>query len=373
MKILHVTGMPYPTKLGGFEKWLIAAGKCAKDHGDELFISYYESIGNVPPYLKQICENGIQIILLKSDNDICDFCLTKGIEIVHFHFGFEGYRKIFSALKKNGIKEYLHLHCECYYFTSKEWKKKLLTRCRIFCHRLKTHFCQRYFTAILPCSDTVRKEYLQFYKWSSKRCQTLYLGISEYKYPEKDYRKNKIPSIICIAFHSPIKGVDVLLRSIAILHQKHISFTCMMIGGGNSESDGEDTARLLKLSKELKLDSIVTWVGITNNASRYLADGDVYCQPSRTEALSLSIAEAMQAGLPIVASNVGGIHELVHNNENGFLCKPDDPETLAMLLEQLLIDPSLRESMGEKSKEILADLNFTTSKSVNKLWELYCK
>ena len=78
---------------------------------------------------------------------------------------------------------------------------------------------------------------------------------------------------------------------------------------------------------------------------------DIYCQPSRSEALPLAIMEAGMAGLPIVGSRVGGIPEIVFDDLNGFLFDNCNANQLAECLFRLITDPGLRIRMGKNSKE----------------------
>jgi glycosyltransferase involved in cell wall biosynthesis len=227
-----------------------------------------------------------------------------------------------------------------------------------------------YFERIFPCSMTIKRQYERFYFLPKEKLQCLYLGIPK---PRQSQPKtpNAIPVITCTAFHSPIKGVDVLLNALKILKHRQLRFRCFQIGGGSSELDGQDTAQLKELCTSLGLDDVVTWVGITNHVDHYLHQTDIYCQPSRTEAICLSIAEAMACEIPVVASNVGGIPELVEDGTTGFLVEPDDPVALANQLELLIREEPLRTSMGRKSKERIDEIAFYQEKSAEQLVEMY--
>lgn len=373
MNILHITGMPYPTKYGGVEKWFVTICEYAAHRNDKVFIAYQESVGNVAAYSEAVSAQGANIIVLRNDDESYRFCIQNRISIVHFHFGFEGERSIFRKLNKLGVRQYLHLHSENYYCTHSEWRNSLLFKIRILGHRIKTHFTAQYFSKIFACSNAVRQQYCSFYKWSDRKCITLYLGIPVESHEVQHYNGNDVPVITCVAFHSPIKGVDVLLQALYLLKKEKISFICRQIGGGSVDLNGEDTLALHQLCSKLGLDDYIEWIGITNNVLDYLQHSDIYCQPSRTEALSLSIVEAMYTGLPIVASNVGGIPELVNDGVNGDLVDADDAYQLASALKRLLLDPVLRKEMGIASSTRLKEMGLTTQRSAEKLWEFYNK
>jgi glycosyltransferase involved in cell wall biosynthesis len=231
-------------------------------------------------------------------------------------------------------------------------------------------YTARFIEKFLGCSNVVSHQYKAFYYLPDSKVSVHYLGICRDKNTVRETNYS-IPTITCTAFHSPIKGVDVLLQALAILDKRGVPFKMVQIGGGSSELNGEDTAELKKLCDDLGLTGKVYWTGVINNVRDYLRQTDIYCQPSRSEAISLSIAEAMQFGVPVVATNVGGVSELVHNEENGFLVKPEDPKALADKLQILLDNKEMRDSMGAHSKSILDNLNFYQDKSASILLELY--
>ena len=216
----------------------------------------------------------------------------------------------------------------------------------------------------------LEQQYRTFYFWPKRKIKCLYLGIQRAEEIPPG-RNNPVPVITCIAFHSPIKGVDVLLKALKSLKDDHVECRCLQIGGGSSELNGEDTEELKSLCTELGLDDVVMWVGLTNKVHQYLSSADIYCQPSRSEAICLSIAEAMDFNLPVVASNVGGISELVKDGTNGFLVDPDDPGSLAEKLRILLCDQELRRCMGGCSKKRLDEMSFSQKKSAEDLLRLY--
>ena len=92
--------------------------------------------------------------------------------------------------------------------------------------------------------------------------------------------------------------------------------------------------------------------------------------PSRFEAFPLAILEAMLAGLPVVATDVGSVAEAVTDGETGLIVPPDDPEALAAALERLLADGELRARFG-RSARARAELQFTSSALARNFEALY--
>ncbi len=363
MNILHITNMTHPTKFGGLERWLNEVCRYAKTQGDKVFISYTDSIGEVKPYADAIAENSGALVVLANDEHVKDFCARNKIDIVHIHFGFEGYKEIYGHFKKNHIRTFLHLHCENYPYLERHEKRSASKKLRVLLHRIKTHFTQYYFEKILPCSEVIRGEYLYMYHWKKEKIITHYFGI-EQKELEK-VQSDTVPVISNIAFHAEVKGIDILLNVLKILKDRGCDFKCLQIGGGDNSHVFHE------LCRDLGLDGNVQWVGITNNVYTYLAQSDIYIQPSRSEALPLSIAEAMQCGLPVLASDVGGVSELVQNGINGYRESPNAPEAFADRLQELINNAELRSKMGDASRSMLEEKAFFINKSVEKLWKYY--
>ena len=110
--------------------------------------------------------------------------------------------------------------------------------------------------------------------------------------------------------------------------------------------DGPDRPAVEREVRRLGLESVVRLAGERDDVGELLAAADMFVLSSRSEGLPLSILEAMAAGLPIVASSVGGVPELVVDGETGLLVPPGDPHALAAAIERLLDDPALRRQLG---------------------------
>ena len=111
--------------------------------------------------------------------------------------------------------------------------------------------------------------------------------------------------------------------------------------------------------RELGLSGQVDLLGQRRDVRELLAGSDVFVLASRSEALPISILEAMAAGVPVVASAVGGVAELVVDGVTGFIVPPGDPDALSDALARLLADSRLRRQMGAAGRaraEALFDL-----------------
>jgi glycosyltransferase involved in cell wall biosynthesis len=133
------------------------------------------------------------------------------------------------------------------------------------------------------------------------------------------------------------KGYDLLVRALPGLPDA----TLVLVGDGPQRGALEDLAARLGVADRLRI------TGWTGDPRGHLPAFDVFALPSRWEGMPLGILEAMHAGLPVVASDVGSVAEAVSDGETGLLVGPGDAEALCESLAGLLADPRRRARMGE--------------------------
>lgn len=159
-------------------------------------------------------------------------------------------------------------------------------------------------------------------------------------------KKSKIPEILYVGQLIRGKGVDLLLRSLA---KSNMNFKVNIIG------DGNDRANLEELSRHLNLDSKVSFHGYLKKSqiNEYYSRSSLVVVPSRwSEPFGLVGLEAMQAGLPVVGFDNGGIKEWLSDQKNGFLVEPGNLNEFLYGVEKLLADNELAKSMGEEGKRM---------------------
>jgi len=137
------------------------------------------------------------------------------------------------------------------------------------------------------------------------------------------------------------KGQRVLLEAARLVAARNAGIRVLLVGGGRDESE------LRTLASDL---SNVRFAGWVDNIGDYYAAMDVLAFPSRYEALGSAILEGMSFGLPVVASRVDGIPEIVRDNVDGFLVPVNDSLALAERILELAADPVLRQRLGEKAR-----------------------
>ncbi|MCR8915816.1 glycosyltransferase [Marinobacter panjinensis] len=162
----------------------------------------------------------------------------------------------------------------------------------------------------------------------------------------------------------PIKRIADAIRALRVLCQEGVDLHLIVIGDGNSSA-------LKRLAAELEVDDArVHFLGARDDAKNCLSALDIGLLCSESEGFSNAIVEYMQAGLPVVCSNVGGNPEAVKHGEHGYLYPCGDIETMAMHLNVLVNDAALRKSMGAKARTY-AEKSFGMNAMVNRHQEIY--
>ncbi len=154
--------------------------------------------------------------------------------------------------------------------------------------------------------------------------------------------------LITVARLDPAKNLNLLLRALALCNAKQRGIRLLLVG------DGECRDELQKLACDLKLGNVVSFLGMRTDIPNLLAASDIFVLSSRREGLPVSVLEAMAAALPVIATAVGGVPEVVENGTTGTIVTPDCAEELARAIEQLVLNPERGQSMGEAGRERVA-------------------
>ncbi len=161
-------------------------------------------------------------------------------------------------------------------------------------------------------------------------------------------REGIAPDAICIihvAGFRPVKNHRTLLRAFSEVHRQQPRARLILVG------DGAERPVVEREIHELGLASAVHVLGNRDDVADLLHASDVFTLPSLFEGLPMSAVEAMVAGLPVVASSVGGLVELVDGGRRGRLVEPgEDPEPLSRVLLEMVEDETLRTAAGREAR-----------------------
>jgi|CXWL01.1.fsa_nt_gi glycosyltransferase involved in cell wall biosynthesis len=146
----------------------------------------------------------------------------------------------------------------------------------------------------------------------------------------------------------PTKRVEDAIRALKELKSPYPDLALIVLG------EGAHREKLSTLIEELRLADSVSLKGFVPEASSLLPGFDMFLMPSRTEALGYAVIEAGYAGLPTVASRVGGLPEVIRHKETGLLVPPENPHALARAIRMLLDEPEYAKHLATRLKEVTA-------------------
>lgn len=163
-----------------------------------------------------------------------------------------------------------------------------------------------------------------------------------------------------------VKGPDILLEAIRLVSER-IGKVSLTIAG-----DGPLQDQLMERCRQIGIDRLVTFRGRVSRveAVALLRQSRIVVIPSRSEGAPLVALEAQMLGVPVVATNVGGIPESVTQDGSGILCPPEDPSALACAIVRLLGDEPLRQRLGAEGRRRAATL-FSPEQIVSRYLEVY--
>jgi glycosyltransferase involved in cell wall biosynthesis len=198
---------------------------------------------------------------------------------------------------------------------------------------------------ILCNSQALKSVLTKSYGVPATRLTTIANGVdTEYFRPQPDPATGP-PHLLYIGRLVPDKDPDTLLQAFQLTLPAHPDAKLWLVG------DGPRRAALQDLASRLSISARVRFLSPTPDLRPLLHQATLLVLSSRTEALPNVILEAMAAGLPVVATKVGGVPELVDPGVTGWLVPPGHPPALAAALKQALADPAARQTMGRNARQ----------------------
>jgi glycosyltransferase involved in cell wall biosynthesis len=164
------------------------------------------------------------------------------------------------------------------------------------------------------------------------------------------------------------KGIDDYFKAARILQDRGRDVRFLMIGVRSAELNFQ--SKIEQLVRDLNIEHRVIFTGQRQDVASMLREVDIVVHPSLTEGLSNVILEAMAAGVPAVATRVGGTPELVEDGYTGLLVPVQNPERIADAVGRLLDRPEMARAFGEAARQRVVD-EFTMDRMLAKTEALY--
>jgi glycosyltransferase involved in cell wall biosynthesis len=329
---------------------------------------------------KQVEDSGVQYIhihkLVRNINVLYDsialfkisrFLSKEKFDIVHTHTSKAGLLGRFAA-KLAGIPRIVHTphgHVFFGYFGL------LKTKIFIFLEKLAARIADK----IVTLTSREKSDYISYKIAREEKFVVIHSGIELSKYQELSQdEKTKLKKEIGLPSNSfvvgtvgrlvPVKAPELLIKASQPLFTQYPDTYFVFAGDGPLKKD------LHIAAKEIGGEKNIVFLGWRDDAHRILSIFDVFCLPSLNEGMGRVLAEAMAHGIPIVASNVGGIPDLVIHEKNGFLVPSQNTEELAKYIQVLIADEEKRKKMGEAGKKMASRFSSDTMvENINDLYE----
>jgi len=241
-------------------------------------------------------------------------------------------------------------------------------------HRLLERSTVSLADRLVACSEAVRRCAVERLRLPAHKVVTIPNGVPLQRFASRESREQMRatlgldPASRVIGsvgrLDEPVKGYAVLLQAMDILSGSTPNVVCLICGDGPARAQLEQSVRERNLSEKVR------FLGERHDIPMVLQALDLYVQPSLMEGFGLSVLEAMATGLPVVATNSGGLPEVVRDGVTGDLVPPGDPLSLARRLQALLEDPGRRADYGREG-ERRARSEFPLERMVRGWSELY--
>ena len=326
---------------------------------DERFLKHFRSTREIL---------GINGPLFKSDLWYPGYCLKVALDlrrqacdIVHVHY----YPQFASLIKQLNptLRVVLHMHGE--------W----LTQVKF--NKLSSRLCQ--LDLVVSCSEFITKSIVTKFPQIASRCRTVPMGVSadfaSLGYQNRHADDSSSGRLLCVGRISPEKGIHVLLDAFELIIRESPDATLTIVGP-EWVAPREDITDLCldkdtiaglapfyrdsylgQLKRKLSPEAAkkVTFVGLVahSDVPAFYQKADIYIGPSLYESFGASIIEAMTAGVPVVATRVGAVPELISEGKSGLVVDSNNPSAIADAVIKLLGNNELRNSISFAARDLV--------------------
>ena len=208
--------------------------------------------------------------------------------------------------------------------------------------------------AIVTCSNFLKKHLMLFDQACKNKIAVVHNGIDVSAFTtnyDKNYYFNPVLKkqkfILNVATMQKIKGQDILIKAFSKISKDYENFNLVIVG---RPAEAMDKLKALNVSLKLE-DRVWIYEGLSHNKiSVFMKNAEIFVLPSRYEAFGIVILEAGAFGVPVIASNVGGIREIITHDQTGRLFEVEDTDQLEKELRFLLENPEQRQKLGKNLK-----------------------
>lgn len=222
---------------------------------------------------------------------------------------------------------------------------------------------------VLCSTSRIMAEEMKYYLEPGRKIEVIPFGVDVERFapPPKESREDT-PVVFGVAkYLQPVYGLDILIKAFAILEKRLPGKVLLRIAG-----EGSEGKRLSQVAKRLGIENKVEWPGFIPNreVAEFYQGLDVVVVPSHQESFGVTAVEGSACARPIIASNVGGLPEVVVDKETGLLVPPGNVEELASAMEFLTLHPEERNRLGQAGREFVLK-HYNWQENVSEMERVY--
>lgn len=211
---------------------------------------------------------------------------------------------------------------------------------------------KRFIRQIIVASDAVRVDLVNRIRLPRGAVCVVPDGVDVGRYPERTLdglTRDKVPVVGTIGRLVESKGQEFFIRAAYLLAMRGRKVQFVIAG------EGPDRKRLQNLVSELDLIDRITFARMPVDGLDVLKAIDIMVAPARRESLRLPVIEAMASGIPVIATSAGGVFTLIENRKTGILVPKDNPDELALAVEDLLEHPDFAAGLAARGRQVVAE------------------
>lgn len=312
------------------------------------------------PITERMEERGIRVIYLNKKSGI-------DMSIIY---------KLYKVMKKNNI-DIVHTHR---YVMQYAIPAAIMSRVKVRIHtvhniatkevdgyrRKLAHLFFKHCNVIpVSISPIIQESVMKEYNITEKQTPVIYNGSDLSKCLVKNsYSASNPFCILHIGRFNPQKNHSVIIETAQILKKEGLKFVIKLVGGSGNVEQRKQEVKQKGLEKE------IVFCGLQGNVYPFLQVADCFILPSLYEGMPITLVEAMGSGLPIIASDVGGVPDMIDNEKSGLLISPNAVQ-LASALKKIMTDEKLRKTLGENA--YVKSKDFSTERMFNGYDKLYMR
>lgn len=353
--------------LGGAERLVLTFAREARNHDLELTVCCLKTIGG-NPLEEKLRETGVEVVNLESRNlrdrgafrRLLHLIRKRQIDVIHAHLA---YASIWGAVasRLTGVPMVATVHVAP--SSGGRFGREVIRQ------RLLSFVLSRWAFRVVAVSGAIRDAWIAAKLVKRKKAVVIHNGVDLSEPPGRHILRLEVAIdastllLGSVAVLREGKGINVLLHALQRVPEE-IDFAAVIVG------DGPQRLYLQQLSTELGLAGRVRFLGYREDVSRLYPNFDIFVHPTMMDAFPTAVLEAMVASKPVIASDVGGVPEIVDDGESGILVPPADSEALAGAIVRLARDPSERSRLGRNGRHIVEE-RFAVAKWMSELRQLY--